>query len=886
MITTSEIRNSFIEYFRVQKHKIVPSQSLVPPNDPTLMFTNAGMVQFKDVFLGRIERPSPRVATVQKCIRISGKHNDLENVGRTSRHHTFFEMLGNFSFGDYFKEDACRFGWELLTKGLGFHADRLWVTVFAGDEKTPGDDEAYSIWRDIVGVPPDRIKRLGAKDNFWAMGETGPCGPCSEILFDRGEVWGEADLDNGERFFEIWNLVFMQFKVNEPGGPLERLPSPCIDTGAGLERIASVLQGVESNYDIDIFKPLVDRAAAIAKVRYGQGDSDISLRVIADHARMTAFLVAEGVFPEKTGREYVLRRVMRRAIRHGHCLGIHDLFMHEVVDQVVETMNDSYPELQERRELINRVCRQEEERFRETLDRGLSLLADTDEWISGPDGAKTLPGEIAFDLTATYGFPRDLIEIIGLEDGFIIDEAGYRKAEERHRIASGAGKIGEAAIADVYTELKRSLGDTAFMGYKALEGRSQVLAVIRGGKTVEQGNEGEEIEVVVGETPFYGESGGQVGDTGHIESKDGLMSVADTQTPVPGLVVHKGTVEKGRIRVADDVGTRVDAERRAAIRRHHTATHLLHLALRKVLGPHATQKGSRVGPDGLRFDFAHFEPLSRIERAEIEELVAKKVRENHSVATDQLSYAEARERGAMALFGEKYGDRVRMVGVSDESRELCGGTHVGSSGDIGDFFIISETGIAAGVRRIEAVAGQKALEWIRAQREILLNVSGLLKVTPSGLEERVSALLTRERELVREVERLRRRIAGGGKDLIDKVRDVNGVKVIGAELEVGDPASLRNAADVLRQKIGSGVVCLGGNNGGKAALVVAVTSDYKGRLSAGELIREVAEAVGGRGGGRPDLAQAGGPNVERLGAAVEKIYDAVAKATQTQERLT
>ncbi|MCP4676450.1 MAG: alanine--tRNA ligase [Deltaproteobacteria bacterium] len=884
MTSTSEIRAQFLDFFRSQNHHLKPSAPLVPANDPTLMFTNAGMVQFKDVFTGERKPPAPRVATVQKCIRISGKHNDLENVGRTSRHHTFFEMLGNFSFGDYFKKEACRLGWELLTKGFGFDADRLWVTVFAGDDTAPADDDAAEIWRDVVGVPAERIQRLGAKDNFWAMGDIGPCGPCSEIHYDRGEAFGASDIENGERFFELWNLVFMQYMVREPGGSLEPLPHPCIDTGAGLERIASVLQNVETNYDIDIFEPLIKKAAAIAHIEYGAGESDVSLRVIADHARMAAFLIAEGVFPEKTGREYVLRRVMRRAIRHGHRLGIDNLFFHEVAETVVEVMHEPYPELAEHRDLISRVCRQEEERFRETLGRGLELLGATSDWKTGSGGERILPGEVAFDLTATYGFPRDLIEVIGEEDGFIIDETGYLRAEERHRAVSGAGKIGETAVAPIYKELKDSLGETTFAGYEHLARPTQVLAVIRDGKTVEHGNEGAEIEVVLGETPFYGESGGQVGDTGTISSPGGVMSVQGTQVPVPGLFIHKGRVDKGRLRVADEVEARVDEERRATIRRHHTATHLLHTALRQVLGSHATQKGSRVDPDGLRFDFAHFEPMSEKQRAEVEELVAAKVRENHPVDTEELTYTEAKNQGAMALFGENYGDRVRMVTVSADSVELCGGTHVLSSGDIGDFFIINETGIAAGVRRIEAVAGHTALTWIREQREILLQAAGLLKTAPKGLPDRVTQLLSRERDLTKEIENLKRKLAAGGQDLMENVRVVDGIKVIGARIEVGDPAALRDTVDALRGKLDSGVICLGGEKAGKAALVVGVTKDLTKSLNAGRLIREVAEIVGGRGGGRPDLAQAGGPEIGRLDAAVEEIYDAVARAMKKQAR--
>jgi alanyl-tRNA synthetase len=794
-------------------------------------------------------------------------------------------MLGNFAFGDYFKAGACRFGWDLLTEGLGLSPDRMSVTVFAGDEKAPADEEAYAVWRDEIGVPEERIHRLGAKDNFWAMGDTGPCGPCSEIHFDRGDDFGPDDIENGERYFELWNLVFMQFAVREAGGPLEPLPSPCIDTGAGLERIASVLQGVESNYDIDVFRPLIDRAARLAGVSYGEGgESDVSLRVIADHARMAAFVISEGVFPDKTGREYVLRRVLRRAIRHGHRLGIGDLFMHEVADEVVAVMSDHYPELDDRRQLIDRICRQEEERFRETLGRGLELLAETDSWVEGPEGARVLPGEVAFDLTATYGFPRDLIEVIGREEGFGLDEEGYRRAEERHRVVSGAGKIGEAAVASIYKELRDSLGETGFLGYQQHEATAQVLAVIRDGETVEQGVAGDAIEVVLGETPFYGEAGGQVGDTGTISSPDGLLAVTDTVIPVAGLRIHRGTVESGRIRVTDEVEARVDEARRGAIRRHHTATHLLHMALRKVLGAHATQKGSRVAPDALRFDFAHFEPVTEPQLREIERIVAEVVRGNHPVVTEELAYDEARGRGAMALFGENYGDRVRMLTVSDESVELCGGTHVAASGEIGDFFIVQESGIAAGVRRIEAVAGGAALEWVVGQLGVLKKGAALLKVAPESLAERVEAVLVREKELLKEVAELKRSLARGGKDLMEGARDVEGIRVLGAVLDVGDPAALRDTSDTLKQKIGSGVICLGGNNDGKAALVVGVTADLTDRLNAGQLVREVAAAVGGRGGGRPDFAQAGGPDVGGLDAAVDSIYELVSRANQEQAR--
>ncbi|MCK9459245.1 MAG: alanine--tRNA ligase [Proteobacteria bacterium] len=878
--TTNEIRSAFLDYFARHDHKVLPSGPLVPAGDPTLMFANAGMVQFKNVFTGLQARPAPRATTSQKCIRISGKHNDLENVGRTSRHHTFFEMLGNFSFGDYFKRGACGHAWELLTSALGLDRDRLWVSVFAGDDSAPADEEAAGIWRDELGVPPERILRGTAKDNFWAMGDTGPCGPCSEIMYDRGAAFGEASLENGERFFELWNLVFMQYAVDEPGGAMRPLPAPCIDTGAGLERIASVLQGVDSNYDTDVLRPLVDLAARISKKRYGAAaDDDVSMRVIADHSRMAAHLITEGVFPEKTGREYVLRRVMRRAIRHAHRLGISDLFLHETAGAVADVMGDAYPELVKRRELIERVCMQEEERFRATLSHGLELLNGNSEWIAGPDGGKLLPGAIAFDLSATYGFPLDLIEVIGLEDGFAIDRAGWDAAEGRHKAVSGAGKIGEKAVAPVYAELHRSLGSTEFVGYGASKAATQVLAVIRGGATVEEGNTGEEVEVVLAATPFYGEAGGQVGDTGEIRSPGGRMEVADAQRPIAGLWVHRGTVREGRIRVGDAVDATIDAERRRAVSRHHTATHLLHLGLRRLLGQHATQKGSRVAPDGLRFDFSHFEPLTGEQLAALERFVTDRVLENAPVTTNETTYDAARATGAMAIFEETYGDVVRLVQVGSESLELCGGIHVGASGEIGPFFITAESGIAAGVRRIEAVAGRPALDYAIAARGALEGAARLVKAQPQALPEKMEKLLAKERELRAEVDALKRRLASGGAaDVTSSMREIAGVKVLASVLGVGDPATLRDTADQLRTKLGSAAICLGGENGGKAAVLVALTQDLLPRLDANQLIRVVAAHVGGRGGGRPDLAQAGGPDADKLETAVNAFYDAVARS--------
>jgi alanyl-tRNA synthetase len=788
-------------------------------------------------------------------------------------------MLGNFSFQDYFKKEACLFGYELLTQGFGFDAERLWVTVFKGNDAVPADEEAAEIWEKVVGVPRERIVRLGAKDNFWAMGDTGPCGPCSEIHFDRGEAFGPADMENSERFFELWNLVFMQFNVSELGGPMTPLAKPCIDTGAGLERIASVIQGVSTNYDIDVFLPLLEATAALAGKQYGANAADdVSMRVIADHARMTAFLIAEGIFPEKSGREYVLRRVMRRAIRHGHRLGIGDLFVHEVALKVVELMHEAYTELADKRAVIEQIAKQEEERFRSTLERGLEILTSTDTWVQGPDEQRMLPGEVAFDLTATYGFPRDLIEIIGEEEGFVLDAKGYAAAEDHHRALSGAGRIGDAAVAPVYASLRDNLGQTDFVGYSQTEIRARVTAIVRDRESVDAAEAGEAVEVVLDRTPFYGEAGGQVGDMGTIAKEGGAFQVKDVVRPLPGLFAHQGVIETGRLAVGDEVFAKVDDERRQHIRRHHTATHLLHMALRRVLGEHATQKGSRVDAERLRFDFSHFEPLTGEQLVEIERIAAHKIFENVPVETVETTYDDARKRGAMALFGERYEENVRMISVSSDSVELCGGTHVARSGDIGACFIVGETGIAAGVRRIEAVAGVRAMEWFQANRRLLDETATLLKVSPDKSKERVASLISREKALTREVDALKRELASGGQDLMTGVREIGDVKVLGAKVAVGEPGALRDTADLLRDRLGSGVVCLGGDNGGKAALVVAVTKDLTDKLRAGELVKEISKSVGGRGGGRPDFAQAGGPDVAGLDDAVSRIYEVVKSA--------
>jgi alanyl-tRNA synthetase len=871
-MNSSEIRRKFLDYFVGHGHDAVPSSPLVPRADPTLMFANAGMVQFKDVFLGRETRPYSRAASCQKCIRISGKHNDLENVGRTSRHHTFFEMLGNFSFGDYFKRDAIRFGWELLTEGYRLDPDRLVVTVYEED------DEAAGLWLRDMGIPESRFFRRGASDNFWAMGETGPCGPCSEIHFDRGDAFGPPDPDNGERYFEIWNLVFMQFERAEAGGPLRPLPRPSIDTGAGLERIAAVLQGVESNYDTDLFRPLIDRAAEIAGKRYGAVPADdVSLRVIADHARMAAFLIAEGVFPEKSGREYVLRRVMRRAVRHGHRLGIDRPFLHEIADRVIDRMGEAYPDLVARRALVGEIVRLEETRFRATLQRGLDLLAANRDWREEAAG-RVLPGDVAFKLVDTFGFPLDLIEVIGEEDGFRVDREGFERAMSAQRERSVWKGSGEERLAAGYLAVHDRCGATRFEGYErdVVEGAT-VAGLLAGGGEVDAIGPGERGGVVLDRTPFYGEAGGQVGDTGAFDAPGLRVRVENALRPVGDLILHHVVVEEGTLRRGALVRAAVDVERRAAVRRHHTATHLLHHALRTVVGPHATQKGSLVASDRLRFDYAHFEPLTPEQTRRIESLVNARILDNHEVSTEISDVESARRLGAMAIFEEKYGETVRVVRASPESLELCGGTHVRRTGDIGLVRIVSEEGIASGVRRIEAVAGRAALEHVWGREDLLEAAAGLLRVGSGELPDRVGKLLAREKDRDREIAELKRRLAAGslrdsGAGEPGETREVAGVRVHAGRVEIGEPKVLRELADALRQKLASGIVVLGGVAGGKANLLAAVTPDLTSRVDAGALVREVAATLGARGGGKRDLAQAGGGEPAKLDEALHSVY--------------
>jgi alanyl-tRNA synthetase len=899
--TSAEVRRAFLDFFEARGHKLVQSSSLVPQNDPTLTFVNAGMVQFKDVFVGKETRPYTRATSSQKVIRISGKHNDLENVGVTARHHTFFEMLGNFSFGDYFKEEAIAYAWELLTKVYGLSEERLLITVFGGAPGVAADDEARAIWRKVTGFPDSRILGIPGVpgDNFWQMGDTGPCGPCTEIHWFNGDASGGVPYDrfgdeptpDGLGWTELWNLVFMQFERSiAPSGDatLAPLPKPCVDTGAGLERVASVLEGVTSNYDTDALRTLVAKVSEISGKRYtgSQGDDDVSMRVIADHARTTAFLVAEGIFPDRDGREYVLRRVMRRAIRHGHRLGIRDLFLHEVALEVAAVMGDQYPELESHKELIASVARGEEGRFRETIERGLKIL---DEEIGGlrAGGKTVVGGETAFKLHDTYGFPVDLTQVIAQERGFTVDVAGYKRALEEQRSRSEGSKVGDEAIADVWRSVLDSVtgahpAGVKFVGYEREESEARVLAIVADGQVVSRVIEGQDAAVITDSTPFYGEAGGQAGDVGVLEMRGvepARFDVTDTQKPLAGLVAHQGRVLKGAIAVGDAVHLVVDHARRTATRRNHSATHLLHWALRTVLGEQATQKGSLVAADRLRFDFAHGKALTAEEIARIEDLVNAKVLTDAPVLTEVLPIDEARKRGAVAIFEEKYGDVVRMLTMTKDSVELCGGTHARALGEIGLFKIVSEQGLAAGVRRIEAVTGLNALGYVRSVEGALRGAARLIKASPADVADKIEKLVDRERALEKEIAELKRKVAMGGgpaggglDDLLRCARDIPGGKALAVRLPVGDPATLREMAEKLRDKLGDAVVLVGAAGEGKAMLVLAVSKSLTDRYRAGDLIKGVAQTVGGSGGGRPDMAQAGGTQVDRLDEALDSLH--------------
>ncbi len=864
MKSTAEIRREFLDFFAERDHRVVRSSSLVPANDPTLLFTNAGMVQFKDVFLGADKRDYVRAASSQRCVRAGGKHNDLENVGYTARHHTFFEMLGNFSFGDYFKREAIEFAWEFLTVNCGFSPERLWVTVYEED------DEAASIWLDEVGISPERFSRIGAKDNFWAMGDTGPCGPCSEIFYDHGpEVPGGppgTPEEDGDRYIEIWNLVFMQFD-RDASGSMSPLPRPCVDTGMGLERLAAVLQGVHSNYEIDLFQHLIRAAAE----KTGAEDLEqASLKVIADHIRACAFLVADGILPANDGRGYVLRRIIRRAIRHGYKLGCRQPFFAAMVEPLAEVMGEAYPELVQQHEQIVAALAREEQRFGETLDQGMKLLegvlADLDDSV--------IPGEVAFKLYDTFGFPLDLTRDIARERRLSVDEKGFEAAMEVQRErarAAGSFSARDGVSADAVADLPA----TEFLGYEQKESDvARVVSILVDGDKREALAQGESGLVILDQTPFYAESGGQVGDTGVLEGARMQFRVADTRKVAGVYHAHDGKMESGSLKVGDTVRARIDEQRRADIVRHHSATHLLHAALRDILGPHVQQKGSLVAPERLRFDFSHFEPLTPAQLQEIEDRVNRQIRENAAASAEVMDYDAAMDAGALAFFGDKYGDRVRVLQFGDYSTELCGGTHVDRVGDIGAFKIVSETGISAGVRRIEAVAGRQAVAWMQQTDRTLRDVAERLKSSPEQVGARIEQVLERSRELEKELDRLKQKLASArGSDLGAGARDVGGVKVLAEKLDGVDPNDLRDTVDQLKNKLGSGIVVLGTPAGQGVRLVAGVTGDLTDRFKAGELVNHVADQVGGRGGGRPDFAQAGGSDASRLGVALESVYE-------------
>ncbi|WP_414674671.1 alanine--tRNA ligase [Lysobacter sp.] len=868
MKTTTEIRSDFLEFFRSKAHTIVPSAPLVPANDPTLLFTNSGMVQFKNVFLGSEKPGYVRAADVQRCLRAGGKHNDLDQVGYTARHHTFFEMLGNWSFGDYFKVDAITWAWELLTQVWKLDPARLTVTVYHTD------DEAYGIWANQIGVPPERIVRIGdnkgapyASDNFWQMADTGPCGPCTEIFYDHGDHIaggppGSPDED-GDRYIEIWNLVFMQFD-RQPDGTLVPLPAPCVDTGMGLERLAAVLQGVHGNYDIDLFRHLIAKAAEFTSTR----DLDNkSLRVIADHIRACAFLIVDGVLPSNEGRGYVLRRIIRRALRHGWMLGQKQPFFHRMVAPLVEVMGDAYPELPAKREFVERALLAEEERFAETLDSGMRIF---DEVASRSN--TTIPGVDAFRLYDTYGFPVDLTADIARERGLTVDMAGFDAAMEQQReTARAAGKFGNAT--SMPAELAAQLAPTQFLGYEQLVGDDlQVLALLKDGRPVERIEAGEEAVVILDRTPFYAEGGGQVGDTGDLEAGPARFAVRDTLKFAGQFHGHVGTLASGTLQRGDRVRGAVDGVRRAATVLNHSATHLLHAALRGVLGDHVAQKGSLVAPDRLRFDFAHFAPVGADELAEIERRVNAEIRRNHAAEVHHMGMQEALDFGALALFGEKYGERVRVLRMGDSSTELCGGTHVSRTGDIGLFKIVSEGGVSAGVRRIEAVTGQGALDYVAEEEHRLDEAARLLGGNAADVGEKLRSLLDRFRKLEREVESLKAKAASGAtSDLAASAKDVGGVKVVATRLEGFDAKALRDAVDRLKQQLGDAVIVLAGASEGKAALVAGVNGSATGKVKAGELLAHVASQINGKGGGRPDMAQGGGEDGPALVQALAGV---------------
>ena len=891
-MTGSEIRRRFLEYFRRRGHTVVRSSPLVPGQDPTLLFTNAGMVQFKSVFLGEERRDYVRAATAQKCVRAGGKHNDLENVGRTARHNTFFEMLGNFSFGDYFKEDAIRFCWELLTEDFGLPKDRLKTTVFTDD------DDAFELWTKVAGLGPDRILRLGEKDNFWAMGDTGPCGPCSEVHFHQGDHLPCTEEQAGrtclgpacdcDRWLEIWNLVFMQFN-RDASGTMTPLPKPSIDTGMGLERLAAVLQGKQSSFDTDLLRPLIAHVERACGKTYGRDEeTDVSMRVIADHSRAATFLITDGVTPSNEWRGYVLRRIMRRAMRHGRMLGLEAPFLWDVTGSVVAVMGDAYPEIRDAHARVAETVRQEEERFAETLDLGMAKIREyIDEHAK--DASRVVDGRFLFTLYDTHGFPSDLAQEVLQDAGFTVPpetqrtfdaEMEAQRERARAKASFGAGEPGEPGVA-IYQRLSTELARPQFLGYGSLAAPARILALVADGQRRREAREGETVEVILDRTPAYAESGGQQGDQGSIVGREGRGRIEDTYYRGSQLIVHRVTVGQGQLREGEEVAVAVESRRRQGLRQHHTGTHLLHAALRKVLGTHVAQAGSLVAPDHLRFDFSHGASLKDSEVEDVENLVNEQVQANIVVSPAEMDLQEALRSGAMALFGEKYGDRVRVIRIGDFSTELCGGTHLDATGQIGLFKVMDEGAVASGVRRIEAVTGEHALAHVGREEAALRESAGLLKIPPLELPRRLAALLEDQKRLEKQLAQLETRLARSqAQDLVAAAKQVAGVPVLAARLDGLDPDGLRSVVDTLRDRLPSGIILLGSATDGKVSLVAAVSKDLMKRFPAGRLVQEIAKMVGGGGGGRPDLAQAGGKDASKLDEALGAVASWVERTAQ------
>jgi len=872
-MTGNEIRTQFLNYFEKHQHRIVRSSSLVPQDDPTLLFINAGMVQFKRVFLGEDKRDYVRATTSQKCVRAGGKHNDLENVGYTARHHTFFEMLGNFSFGDYFKEGAIEFAWDLLTNGYGLPEDKLYGSIYLDD------DEAYELWRKNIGLPDDRIARFGEEDNFWSMGDTGPCGPCSEILIDRGEQYGcgKPDCAVGcecDRYLEIWNLVFMQFN-RDASGQMTPLPKPSIDTGMGLERIVSLIQDVPTNFDTDLIQPIIRQTENLAERRFGESRStDVAMKVIADHSRAAAFLIGDGIIPSNEGRGYVLRRILRRAIRYGRNIGLNRPFLHKTAGVVFDIMRPAYPELAEASAFITNIIENEEVRFLETLDTGLKLLNDSLSEIKAK-GENEVPGDVIFKLYDTFGFPVDIVRDVVRDEHMSLDIEGFDNAMARQRKKSRSVAT-FAAISDAYKKLSTAGFKPEFRGYETLTCESKVMLIVADGAEISEADAGQSIELVTEETPFYAEAGGQVGDAGKITHKNFEMEVVDTIKDPTGLVIHKGNIISGKVKKGNKVTLGVDGAKREATALNHTATHILHAVLREVLGEHVKQAGSLVAPDRLRFDFTHFSQVDPETVTDIETRVNGRIRANVATQTQEMEAETAFKSGATALFEEKYGDQVRVVSLADFSKELCGGTHTGKTGDIGLFKIVSESSIASGVRRIEALTGEAALAYVQKTTRLLEDTAHLVKEKPDAVTSKVEKILGDLKALEKEVDHLKAKVASDSAEVgAAAVKSVNNTKVLIQKVSVDNPAALRDLADRLKEKLKSGIVVLGSVNGPRAFLIVGVTKDLTKRFHAGNVIKQIASMVGGSGGGRPDMAQAGGTKPEKLDEALEKAYKVI-----------